>query len=159
MTAPRVTVQVKDGAWRELVAKIRGEGKNSHVRVGVMGGGQHEGSDMTIAEIAAEQEFGNPKSNLPERSFIRATFFVRRTNALVTMLGKVGRAILTEKTTLRDGLEMLGQWGAAEVKNTITEIDIPPPLHPRTVENKGSSKPLVDTGQLLGAITHEVVDE
>lgn len=33
---------------------------------------------------------------------------------------------------------------------------IPPPLKPETVRRKGSSTPLIDTGQLIGSITHQI---
>jgi hypothetical protein len=33
---------------------------------------------------------------------------------------------------------------------------IEPGLNERTIERKGSSKPLIDTGRLKGSITHEI---
>ena len=56
-----------------------------------------------------------------------------------------------------EGLEKFGQ--VAEIKMT-QKIDsyIPPPLAEATINAKGSSQPLVDTGQLYGQISHEVRD-
>jgi hypothetical protein len=72
--------------------------------------------------------------------------------------GKITKAIVLGAVDVRQGIGMLGAWGAAQVKNTITQTDIPPPLAPSTIAAKGSSKPLVDTGQMLNAITWEVID-
>lgn len=33
---------------------------------------------------------------------------------------------------------------------------IPPPLSPETIRRKGSTTPLIDTGQLVGSITHQI---
>ncbi|MCX8207429.1 MAG: hypothetical protein N3G75_06315 [Methanothrix sp.] len=45
------------------------------------------------------------------------------------------------------------------LENAIIErirAHIPPPLKPETVRRKGSSTPLIDTGQLIGSITHQI---
>jgi hypothetical protein len=51
---------------------------------------------------------------------------------------------------------MLGQWGAAAVKRTITSGQVTPPDAPGTIARKGSSTPLIDEGQLVNAITYAV---
>lgn len=152
-------VTVRDGVWKKLLAKAH-ELDKSYVKVGVLaskGGGAAHGEDnISLIEIAAIHEFGN--GHVPERSFIRSTFYVRRVNALATMVAKLAKAIVTEGMTPKKALSLLGQWAASEVKETITEIDIPPPLADSTIMAKGSSKPLVDTGQLKNSITYEVVE-
>jgi hypothetical protein len=46
----------------------------------------------------------------------------------------------------------------ADQRKRITEGEgIPPPLAESTVKEKGSSRPLVDTGQLWRALLHDVV--
>ena len=59
------------------------------------------------------------------------------------------------QTALKESLEKAGQ--VAEVLMT-AKIDegLQPPLKPATIAAKGSSTPLIDTGQLYGQITHEV---
>lgn len=150
-----------DAPWRALFNKVK-DMHSIRARVGVLaskgGAATHPGSNMTLVEIAAVHEFGSPAANIPERSFIRATFLIRRVNALATKIADITRAIMLGVIDVQKGIGMLGAWGASEVRNTITEIDIPPPLKAATVDRKGSSKPLVDTGQLLNSITWEVVD-
>lgn len=148
-----------DAVWRKLYKRAM-DTRTLKARVGVLAGkgGErtHADSDLTLVEIAAIHEFGT--ENIPERSFIRRTFYERAASGLRAKVADITRAIILGAVEVRQGIGLLGAWGAAEVKNTITQTDIPPPLAPATVAAKGSSKPLVDTGQLLNAITWEVVD-
>ncbi len=139
------------------VVKAAGVGR---LRVGVLAskGGNESRGGITMVELAAIHEFGSPDNNIPARSFIRATFLVRRVNALATMQTKLAEKIVLGGMPARRALGILGAWAASEVKKTFTEIDIPPPLRQATIDAKGSSKPLIDTGRLLGAVTWEVVE-
>lgn len=129
-------------------------------RVGVLAakGGEraHGNGDATLVEIAAFHEFGT--IDVPERSFIRRTF-TTRTADLNAVIATIVRGVVAGSLDVKRGIGLLGAWGAAAVKNTITASDIPPPLKPATIAAKGSTKPLVDTGQLLNSITWEIVDE
>ncbi|MDR2523408.1 MAG: hypothetical protein LBC93_06895 [Synergistaceae bacterium] len=57
----------------------------------------------------------------------------------------------------------IGVTGASMVKKGI--IDGAPggtpfwPLHPKTIERKGSSKPLIGNGDLIGSVTHQLVGD
>ncbi|MDF7681191.1 hypothetical protein PT300_11600 [Enterobacteriaceae bacterium ESL0689] len=52
----------------------------------------------------------------------------------------------------------MGEKLAGEVKRKI-QSGIAPPLDPKTIARKGSSRPLIDTGNLLQSITYEVRDK
>ena len=58
--------------------KMLGELQSSSIEIGILGedkgGDKHEGSDITVLEIATIHEFGAPKANIPSRSFIRAGY-------------------------------------------------------------------------------------
>lgn len=153
-------VRVDDAGWRAIFKRAV-EMRTIRARVGVLadkgGDAPHDGSDLTLVELAAVHEFGAPAANIPERSFIRSTFVVRA-DELRQVCAAITRAIVSRGMDVRRGVGMLGAWGAAAVKGTITQSDIPPPLKPATIAAKDSSKPLVDTGQLLNAITWEIVD-
>lgn len=158
MSNPNVKVNTK--LWDELKARAY-KLDRSYVRVGVLeekGSVTHEGSDMTLVEIAATHEFGSSDGRVPERSFIRRTFLVRVTKELAEFQTKLARAIVTKGLDPIKALRMLGAWGVAEVKKTITSEDIPPPLAESTIARKGSSKPLVDTGLMKNSISFEVVE-
>lgn len=151
----------RDKIWSKLYQMMLAQGKqDAHVRVGVLasqgGGATHPGSDITMIELAAIHEFGSPAAGIPERSFIRSTFADQ--NKLLTVLRGVAKSIVEGKSTIKRGLGLVGVWAAAAVKATITEGKVEPPLEASTIAAKGSSLPLVDTGRLLGSITHEVVE-
>lgn len=154
-------VEVERKLWDALLARAA-KLDRVHVKVGIMGEKgatvhSGEGGDFTLVEIAALHEFGG--HHVPERSFIRSTFLIRRVNALRAKQVELAKAIVTGGMDPIRALGLLGAWGASEVKNTITEIDIPPPLADSTVQAKGSSKPLVDTGLMKNSISWEVVEE
>ncbi|MBX4889775.1 hypothetical protein [Rhizobium bangladeshense] len=91
---------------------------------------------------------------IPERPFMR--------NALRDNRGKYRDAlrssaakILTGKTQLRTVLSKLGILAQGDVQGEITSL-MSPPNSPVTVALKGSSKPLIDSGEMRGAVTYKV---
>lgn len=152
-------IEIDDRELRKLEAKIA-EAEMATVRIGVLGdrGGneQHPSGEFTMVELAIVHEFGSPKNGIPERSFIRRTFKVKA-DAVGRIAAKLAKMIIDDKMSVDQALELLGQWGAAEVKKTVTEgAHIPPPLKDATVERKGSTRPLVDTGRLIQSVTYMV---
>ena len=117
------------------------------------------GGALTVADVARFQEFGVSPFQLksgavhpgiPQRSFIRAWFdesqdFIRET--LRSQMTQVVAGKLTaEKAGARIALAFEGS-----VKQRIAR-GIPPPNAPSTIRAKGSSKPLINRGQLRNAI-------
>lgn len=154
-------VAVNDKKWREVMQNIRALGTGPHVRVGVLaergGNVQHGDAGLTLIELAAIHEFGSPVANIPERSFLRSTF-TAKAGELKTVQGKIAQAIVERGMPVAQALNLLGAWAVSAVKSTITGTHIPPPLQPETVARKGSDRPLLDTGQLLGSISYVVVE-
>lgn len=154
-------VVFEDADWRAIKAEMDKAGK-SHVRVGVLasqGGDEilHDG-DLTLAEIAAVHEFGTADGHIPSRSFIRRAVIENR-DAIVKKQAELSLAVMLHKIDIDKALNLLGVFIVALVKATIEQgSSIPPPLAESTVERKGSSRALVDTGQLVNSINHEVED-
>jgi phage gpG-like protein len=105
-----------------------------------------------VVMIAAVHEFGAPKRNIPERSFIRATY-----DENLVKLQQISdvelKRIATGKSTVKESLSRMGEWLTAKMKNKIRER-IAPSLSPKTIAAKGSDVPLIDSGQLIQSITH-----
>ncbi len=157
MIRSRTTVRAIDHGWNKLrqTAKNMAESQ-SVVKVGLLGNGKNERNDgaLTNVEIGAIQEFG--AGNVPERSFIRSTFNSKRSE-YIAMLKKLVPQIYALKMTVKKALDIIGMRMAADMKKRITEgAGIPPPNAPSTIARKGSERPLVDTGQLLNAISWSV---
>ena len=123
------------------------------VDVGIlMGEGQHEDSDITVAEVGLYHEFGTVTT--PERSFIRSTI-----NGQSKDIRKVAKAqykkVLDGSITTEQGLGVLGAFTAGLIQETFTSNDWAPNSE-RTIKEKGSSTPLIDTGQLRQSISYKV---
>jgi hypothetical protein len=164
-----MAVQERQG--RAPVALPKGE---ILVTVGVHGddGGQsHEGgsgfardgaqssSGLTVAEIGGFHEFGVSPFQLrsgaahpgiPQRSFIRAWFDESQPFIAETLQSQL-KLVVAGKLTAEKAGERIALAFEGSVKQRIAR-GIPPPLSPVTIEAKGSSKALIDTGQLRAAV-------
>jgi hypothetical protein len=154
-------LEVKDTGMRAMFERAQ-QIKDAYVKVGVLaddekGGMHYEGGELTVAEIAAINEYGTQDGRIPSRSFLRSTFEARREE-----LAEMGREFIEKvvdgKLDLAIALGRMGAWLANKVKRAITDgTGIEPENRPSTVRKKGSSRPLVDTGRMLAAITWSVI--
>lgn len=137
---------------RDLRALLKGSAWT--IGVGVFSGA-HEPSGLPMVELAAIHEYGAPAANIPERSFLRAPLRDPKTRARLRTAVKIYIRQMAEKRTTRaKALTSLGEWMVLRVRQAILSGGgVPPPLKPETIARKGSSRPLVDTGALLNAIT------
>jgi hypothetical protein len=147
-------VIVKDRGWQKIL-NLATKLDRAYVKVGVLKGDQVS-SGFTLVELAATHEFGSPAAGIPERSFIRRTFQEKQSET-AAVISKLARQVITDGMPVERALNRLGAWGAAQVKNMITRGSIRPPLMPSTIARKGSNRPLIDTGRLVGALIWEVV--
>lgn len=127
--------------------------KGKVVKVGILGdkAARDEGPLNNVA-LGAIHEFGAPEKNIPERSFLRSTANEHRDEYVKQLVPK---NLFTRTQDFDKQLALLGEKAASDIKRKIKE-GIPPPLQPATIKSKGSSKPLVDTGQLITSISYQV---
>lgn len=147
-----------DHGLKKLVERMRkADDESAYVKVGIIDSTSNRaaGGTLTNAQIGAIHEFGSPAHGIPERSFLRATFDANKSKYR-GQLRKLCELILDGKTDTQKGLALLGLGAAADVQNRI-RAGISPANAESTIEQKGSTKPLVDTGQLLGSISSAVV--
>lgn len=122
--------------------KPKGRGKKGKFKVILTGN--------TVVEIATIHEFG---IGVPERSFIRA--FVDENEALIKKkIRTLGKKVVKGTLSSKQALDILGVWLTGKIQSRIAK-GIPPALAQATIDRKGSSKPLINTGQLRSSITHE----
>jgi len=126
---------------------------NRAVLVGVPAG-KSEPDGTSLALIAAVHEFGSPENNIPERSFIRAGILRGRPKFERLNAANL-RLVVLGKKTVEQAIEQLGVVASGEVKREFT-VGTFEPLKPATIARKGSSKPLIDTGNLRQAITYVI---
>lgn len=91
---------------------------------------------------------------IPERAFLRNGYDLSR-DGVVNRAESVLPTVLDQSTDTEKFLEMIGLILASDIKDYATALDHPPD-HPFTIDQKGSSNPLVDTGDMIGSITYEV---
>ncbi|HHW4672956.1 MAG TPA: hypothetical protein ACQGQF_03875 [Xylella fastidiosa subsp. pauca] len=101
-------------------------------------------------------ELGAPERGIPERSVVRRSIREHQEKYVALHTHHV-RAVLRDAMTVETALDTLGAVAAGDVQATIRHADLPP-LRQQTIQRKGSSAPLIDTGQMLQSITHEVRD-
>ena len=150
--------------WRKIRASIKeAAARNARVKCGVLStAGMHE-SGISLAELAIIHELGAPGVGLPARSFVGKTMELRDKD-LRDFIAKVVASYVEDRITLNQALAILGQWVVAAIKNTITSEQVTPPDKPETIARKAKKGhngqapvTLVDTGQLINAISYEVV--
>ncbi|MCM3488783.1 hypothetical protein M3689_05610 [Alkalihalophilus marmarensis] len=120
--------------------------KGKKLETGVFGDGH-------MAMIAAAHEFGSPKNNIPERSFLRSAHD-EHSSEIVDKFEKLLPDII-EGVDGEAVLEGLGLEFSGRVQAKLREIQSPP-LQPETIKRKKSSNPLIDEGNLVGSIEHRV---
>ena len=172
-----------DRGWKAIKRDLLAIAQNDYgVDVGIIGSNAtetHEGEvenvfgkatigfpakKPTNAEVGTFHEFGTIAGGsarsggviigTPERSFIRSTIDEKK--ALISRLfERVAKGIYDRRIAVKWGLNMIGLQAVTWIKRKIQK-GIPPPLALSTIARKKSSKPLIDTGQLIGSLTYEV---
>ena len=152
---PRVRIIDRDRGLKALVRRVKRVTRGRTVTVGIHSG---EGAAPTagggtVADVASIHEFG--LGDNPERSFIRAWADQDKAKH-EDAERRLAESIIKGTNTPDSALEKLGVLLAAEAQKFIQDGRVSPPLDPVTIERKGSSTPLIDTGQLVSSITHKV---
>ena len=141
------------GALARIVANVRSMGLNK-VEVGLPSGGQHSDTSLSMHELGMVHEYGSPTRNIPARPFI-APPIKDNVEKYKSMMRDQALKLIFRRTTLHNALSLVGEAGKADIQKYMLSANFAP-LSAATIERKGSSKPLIDTGQMRNAITYEV---
>lgn len=87
----------------------------------------------------------------PKRPFMMPAM-VKNKAAIDTLQERTGKAILLGQMSVRDGMNLIGQFMAEKIKQEIREMTSPA-LKPATIKRKGNSLLLQDTGQAINSVT------
>jgi hypothetical protein len=91
---------------------------------------------------------------VPARPFISTAFEENREN-LHQMKARLWNGVIDGRIGADQAARLLGEHHQNQVREKITAIDTPPNA-PLTVELKGSSNPLIDTGQMRQTVRYEI---
>lgn len=112
-----------------------------------------KGAALTIGEIAEIHEFG--LGSAPRRSFL-AGWVDEKQDEIRNVVNAGASALVTGRLdSPLQFLNQVGAWAVGSIQRRMSE-NIPPPLAPATIQRKGSSVALIDTGQLRSSISYRV---
>ena len=136
--------------------------QNSYVIVGFQEGsvthaqsknGRDKKAGLSMPQIAAQNEFGTDK--IPARPFMSTAFDENRAKIDKAINSEYGK-ILEGASTVKRSLGLIGLLMEKLIVEKIRQIQTPPNA-PLTIKLKGSSKPLIDFGQMVSSVTSKVV--
>lgn len=145
--AAKDKVYVEDLGLKKVVERIR-DMDGWGVSVGVHEDDSHRGDGIDNANLYAIHEFG--AGHVPERASLRIAFGAGLEENF-QMLARGAFMIMAGVASPRSVVALVGEKSTADTVEAI-RAGIPPPLAASTVARKGSSTPLIDTGQLVQAI-------
>jgi HK97 gp10 family phage protein len=144
------SVRVIDKGWNKALAASKAINGRA-VRVGIRAGAAQEG--VAVVDYAVMNEFGT--EDIPARPFMRHTADEAE-GKLQSYARKLLGPMLDGAMTVTAVLDAVGLWYQARMRGTIRNSPSWAKANaPATIAMKGSSKPLVDHGVLVGSIDYE----
>lgn len=153
----------RDVKFEAFLGRLK-EMKRTEVFIGVLASGKaneiHESDGtrpVTNVDVATWNEFGTEvdgEEHVPERSFLRSTIDVKA-REMTKVAAAEFRVAVAGDQSVASAYDRIGAATVGMVQKRMEE-GIGPANAPSTIKRKGSSKPLINKGQLRSAITHEV---
>lgn len=153
-----------DKAARVLTEMARKLNSARVVRVGFLENATYP-DGTSVAMIAAIQNFGAPRANIPPRPFFSNMIRAKKSEWPTA----IGALLKANKYDAAKTLKMTGEAVSGQLRQSIVDTNTPP-LAPYTLAKRGvpgmvydannpktfRAKPLVDTGHMLGSVDYEV---
>lgn len=155
-----VKITSRDNGYTDLLRRVKKLTKGSpYAEIGILapeGAALAKGSSagLTVLEVAEMNEFG---LGVPERSFIRAFYDTHESQARDLLKARMAD-VFAGRLERKQALHQFGIWLVSMCQKRIRD-GIDPPNSEYTKRLKGSSTPLIDTGQLWTSITFRTSDE
>ncbi|MFC3227335.1 hypothetical protein ACFOGJ_08850 [Marinibaculum pumilum] len=149
MTAVRDIDRGWDRIKRDLAAM-----KKASVKVGVQEDAPPAEGGTSMALVAAVNEFGSDDGHVPERSFLRSAVDAGR-NRYLQDLAKLLRGVVAGRGSVHRALSIIGAGMQGDIQKRIVDVREPPNAE-STIEAKGSSNPLIDTGGMRQSVRYVV---
>lgn len=145
----------KNGGLEDLQKRMKDARGRSVVKVGIQetaGAHQGEAEGLSVADVGSFHEFGT--DNIPQRSFIRAPIQDNKADLQGLQRTLLREVMLGNKST-GEALALIGEKAQSDMVAAIN-AGIEPGLEQSTIDAKGSSTPLIDSGQLKQSIRYKV---
>jgi hypothetical protein len=157
-----VTATITDTGPAKMLQRLKNfqDLSQLEVAVGILAGkgdaAKNQDPELTVLYVAGIHEFGAPsaKPPIPERSIVRA--WVDENEQKIRDLQRaLAQKCLRAELTPMQAMNQLGAFCAGGIQQRISQ-GIPPPNATSTIERKGSSTPVIDTGQVRSSVTWKV---
>jgi hypothetical protein len=137
----------------ENINKQLRSGVKLTLRVGFLEGTTYP-DGTSVPMVAAIQDLGAPAAGIPPRPFFRNMIAEHKSE----WPGAMKAALISTNYDGEKALAIMGEGIAGQLRQSIVDTN-EPPLNPKTIARKGSSKPLVETGHLLQSVDFEIVEK
>lgn len=148
-----MTIRIRDRGFAKVVKSLLGAGETT-IAVGIHGdeGGEaHEGDEeTTVGEVAEANEFGLGR---PQRSFVRG-YADEKEQEINDEVRNLAQGVAKGKINRQQFVDQFGSYLVGGMQERIS-AGIPPDNADSTIKRKGSSTPLIDTGQLRSSIRYK----
>jgi hypothetical protein len=159
---------VKDNkeAQRRLEKAVAVANKPLHVAIGILQDEKRK-DGFSMVDLAMVHEYGSKDGHVPERSFIRSTCDAKR-KAHIKLLQRLEKKVLLGHLSKQQALTQFGEVVKSDMVQAINN-GIKPDIADSTKKAKERSlkkqrkklsgigfKPLIETGDLKGHVTHEI---
>ena len=159
-----------DHGFADMISRVKALRGSSFVKVGVLSdsdrGGLHQklpdgkSAPLTVAEIAAVNEFGTKDGRIPSRPAFRGTFDRMREELSRDASRLILQVVIDGTMTADRALDLLGLKLATAIRKTITTGSEVQPSNADSTKRRKEAKgrgskavrTLFDTGRLVGAI-------
>lgn len=132
-----------DGLQRQLTSA-------SSLAVGYLSGKTYP-DGTPLAQVASNNEFGEPARGVPPRPFFRNMIAAHQNE----WPDRLGQALIDNDYDARAALDVVGTTIEVDLRQSILDTNDPPNA-PSTIARKGHDKPLIDSGLMFSEIEHEV---
>lgn len=147
-----VEIVEKDLGWERIKKELK-HLDNSYTAVGWFGTGSSP--ETNVAGRAMVNEYGSPANRIPSRPFIRKTATLHQKKLEERKTIEYNK-ILEGNQSSKKALARVGEWYVGRIKWVITTVKFIANA-PLTTAIKGSSRPLIDTGQMRNSTTHREI--
>lgn len=149
----KTTVSGSNEAFDALTKAINDFITDEFVTVGIHEeAGQHSEAGISNAQLGAVQEFGTDNGHIPPRPWLTPGVESGNKEYL-----KIITDAAEKQEPLSDALAKVAVVAEAKVKIYMTNLKTPPNAA-STIKKKGSSNPLIDTGELRSSVTSKVTN-
>ena len=144
-----------NGGLKGFLERFRDIGKPKvYIGVPASKNGIHKDSKINMATLLAIHVLGAPSRGIPQRDPLRPPLIANAQRYTDLMAQGIKNA-LANGTDPNVVYEKIGIVAVNDVNDYFVNGSFKP-LNQKTIDRKGSSKPLLDTGELRSSITYEI---